>query len=318
MELRHLRYFVAVAEELNLTRAAARLHIAPPPLSVQIRKLEIEIGADLLSREGRGIALTEAGRVFLEQARQTLAHVNRSVTLARRAANGEIGHLAIGYNTVAEFGVFPQVIPAFRRRWPNVRLTFHSVRTPQQLEALSSDELDVGFVCPPIATDPFDIQELTREPFVAVVPVGHPLADAPEISFDALSEEPLILCSRTLDPDSYNQIEQHFTRAGAVLNVAYELETSLSMINFVAMGNGCCIVPDYIRHIHRDGVVYKPLGPPRILRALAIIKRKGRGGLAESFYRFAIDTVQGQRGHSSADQASADHGSSIPAIAGGG
>jgi LysR family transcriptional regulator, hca operon transcriptional activator len=291
VELRHLRYFVAVAEELNFRRAAARLHIAPPPLSVQIRHLEREIGADLLSRQGRNVSLTEAGRVFLEQARQTLAHAKRAVALARQTANGETGHLSIGYNTVAEFGVFPKIIPAFKSRWPNVHLTFHGRRTPEQFAALSRDELDLGFVCPPPPTDAFDMQDLTKQPFVVVLSVDHPLASAPIVSFDILSKEPLILYSRLLDPETFHEIEQHFMRAAAVMNVAYEFETSLSMINFVAAGNGCCIVPDYASNFRQHGIVCKPLGPPSIVRTLAIAKKKGRGGLAESFYRFAVDRL---------------------------
>jgi LysR family hca operon transcriptional activator len=289
MELRHLRYFVAVAEELNFTRAAARLHIAPPPLSVQIRKLELEIGTDLLARDGRNIILTEAGRVFLEQARQTLAHANRSITLARRVASGEIGHLSIGYNTVAEFGVLPKIIPAFRRSFPNIRLVFRSLRTPQQMEALARDEIDLGFVCPPVCIDNLDLQVLRRAPFVVGMSTEHRLAAAAHVTFESLSEEPLILYSRTLDPSTFHLIEQHFIRAGSVLNVAYELETPLSMINFAAMGNGCCIVPDYALGIQRAGITYKPLGPPPVLRALAIVKRKDKGVLAESFYQFVLE-----------------------------
>jgi LysR family transcriptional regulator, hca operon transcriptional activator len=291
MELRHLRYFVAVAQDLSFRKAAEQLHISPPPLTVQIRDLEREIGTDLLLRIGRRIALTDAGRVFLESARQILADAERSVLLARQAACGEIGRLSIGYNAVAEFGVLPNLIPAFKRQWPKVHLTLHSLRTPQQVEALSQGALDLGFVCPPIATDAFDIQELTRQPFVAVLSSRHRLASAATVSFAALSNEPLIMYSRALDPDSFRQIEQQFQRAGAVMKVAYELETSQSMIALVAAEHGCCLVPEYVRSVPREGVVYKPLGPPSIVRTLSIIKHKGTAGLTEVFYRFAADTL---------------------------
>src|SRR5258708_1983764 len=131
MELRHLRYFVTVAEELNFARAAARLRIAPPALSVQIRKLELEIGTDLLARDGRGSKLTDAGRIFLVQARKSIADAGLGVALARRAAKGEIGHMSIGYNTPSEFGIFPKVIPAFKKKSPDVDLRFHNLTTPQ-------------------------------------------------------------------------------------------------------------------------------------------------------------------------------------------
>jgi DNA-binding transcriptional LysR family regulator len=282
---------VAVAEELSYKKAAARVFIAAPPLIVQIRELQAEIGAQLLFREGHGLKLTEGGRVFLEQAREVLAQVKRGVALTRQAASGEIGQLRIGYNSVAEYGVFPRIVRAFKSQWPKVHLTFHCHRTPQQFEALSRDELDVGFLCPPLPTNNLDLRELTQQLFVAVVSEDHRLAGAPRISFEDLSEEPLILGSRTLDPVTFRQLQEYFAHSGAIMNVALELESVASMINFVALGNGCCLVPGYARSFCRDGVVCKPLGPPSIVRTLAVVKKQGRGGLAEAFYRFAADTV---------------------------
>src|SRR6266851_3628619 len=159
MELRHLRYFVAVAEELHFTRAAAKLHIAQPALTVQIQRLEADVGAALLSREGRSVSLTEAGRVFLERSRHILAQADEGIVLARRAAKGEIGHLSIGYNTPAQFRIFPKVIPAFKRRWPLVYLSFHNLRSRQQLEGVRRGELDLGFVWLPVQKAGLDVQE---------------------------------------------------------------------------------------------------------------------------------------------------------------
>lgn len=289
MELRHLRYFVAVAEELNFRRAAARLHIAQPALSVQVRQLEDEIGAELLSREGRQIKLTEAGRVFLDQARKTLAGANRGIALARQAAHGEIGHLALGYNTPTEYRVFPKIIPAFKKRSPLVHLAFHDLKTTQIIELLRRDELDLGFVWLPNSTEEFDVRELTREPLVAVLPAEHPLAAEEKVSIKQLSREPLVLFPRSLEPVSFHQIEQLFMRAGVSMNVTYELEATPQIVNFVSMGIGCSILPDYVRSIRREGVVCRPIKPPNIVKTLAIIKKKGRGDLAEVFYRFTAE-----------------------------
>jgi DNA-binding transcriptional LysR family regulator len=291
MELRHLRYFVAVAEEENFTRAAARLHIAPPPLSVQIRNLEAEIGATLLVREGRGLKLTDAGRVFLDEARQTLAQASHSAVMARRAASGEIGHLSIGYNTTAEFRVFPKIVPAFKKKWPHIHLSLRSLGVSQQLEALHRDELDVGFVWVPMVTEEFDLQELFKEPLIAALPADHRLASASTLSVKDLSKEPLVLFPRILDPETHQQIDQMFLRAGAMMNVVYEVETLLSMINFVAMGFGCSLLLDYARNIPAAGVVYKPLRPPNMVKTLAIIKKKRGSDLAESFYRFTVENL---------------------------
>lgn len=290
LELRHLKYFVAVAEELSFTRAARRLHIAQPPLSVQIRKLELEIGAPLFSREGRGIKLTEAGRVFLEQARNTLMHASRSLTLARQAADGEIGNLSIGYNNPAGFRVFPKIVPAFKKCWPRIHLTFHDMRIPQQIDKLRRDELDIGFVWLPVPTDEFEVEELLQEPLIAAIPATHRLVTAQNISMKDLSSEPLVILSRSLDAETFHQIKEMFARGQAVMNVIYELETLLSIINFVAMGSGCSILPDYARAIRPDGVVYKPL-QRNTTKTLAIIKKKESGVIAESFYRFTVDTL---------------------------
>jgi DNA-binding transcriptional LysR family regulator len=289
VELRHLRYFVAVAEEQNLRRAAARLHVSAPPLSVQIRKLELEIGIDLFTREKRSIRLTDAGRVFLEQARKSLAEANRGIVLARQAASGEFGQLAIGHNTPAGFRVFPKVLPAYRAKWPEVQLTFHSSNNLQQLEGLRRGELDLGFGWLPVPGDEFDAQPLLNEPLIAVLPADHRLANAAKVSIKDLSSEPLILAYRTTDPDAYHEIEQLFLRVGAVINPVCQLDNSLSMINFVAMRIGCSLLPQYASRIHQDGVVYKPIEPPNFVRTLAILKRKGSGDLVNRFYQFAVE-----------------------------
>jgi DNA-binding transcriptional LysR family regulator len=291
LELRHLRYFVALAEELNFARAAARLNIAPPALSVQIRKLEEEIGTDLLAREGRGSKLTSAGRIFLLQARKSLADVHLGVALARQAASGEIGHLSIGYNTPTEFKIFPKIVPAFKKAAPHAHFSFFDLKTTQVVEGLRRDELDLGFVWLPIPTEEFDVQELSQEPLVAVIPVGHRLAAMPSISIKDLSQEPLIAFRPVLEPFTFHQIEQLFLRAGATMNVAYELDSSPQMVNFVAMGIGISILPDYIRSVRRDGVVYKTLRQSNIVKTLAIVKKKGRGGLSEVFYKFTIKNL---------------------------
>ncbi len=292
MDLRHLRYFVTVAQELNVTRAAARLHIAQPSLSLRIHKLEQEVGAELFDRVGRSIRLTQAGRLFLEQAHKTLADVDRGITLARQAAKGETGQLSIGYNAPAAFKVFPKIVPAFRRKWPNIHLTFHSLLGQQQLDGLRRDELDLGFVWLPVATEELDVQELLKEPLIAVLPAGHRLARASAVRIKDLSQEPMILPARDLHPDTYRDIEQRFASAGATLNVAYQLENSLSMINFVAMGIGCSILPDYASTIRHDGVVYRPLRPANFTKTLAIIKKKGRTDLARTFVQFTLQTLR--------------------------
>jgi DNA-binding transcriptional LysR family regulator len=294
VELRQLRYFVAVADHLNFTRAAARLYISTPALSMQVRQLEKEIGAALLSREGRGIKLTEAGRAFLGKARETLANASTAITLAQRTANGEIGQLTIGYHAPAEIRVFPKIVPAARRSWPNLHLSFHDLRPPQQLEGLRRDELDLGVVWLPVPTGEFEIQELTRERLVAVLPVSHRLSSASTVSVKDLSGEPMVLFPEAMDLETFHEIEQLFSSAGAAMNIVHELETLLSIISFVAMGLGCSVLPAYMRSIRYDGIVYRPLRPPNLVKTLAIIKKKGKAGLSDAFYRLAVKNMRSE------------------------
>jgi DNA-binding transcriptional LysR family regulator len=291
MELRHLRYFLAAAEELNFRRAAVRLRIAQPALSVQMRQLETEIKAELFSRAGRGIKLTDAGKVFLEQARRILSDVTRSIALAQYAANGDIGHIVVGHNGPAELLAFPKIVPAFRDKWPNIHLSFENFRTPQQIERLRRGELDLGFVWLPVPPGEFDVIELMSVPVGVVLPLGHRLAESEVLSIADLSGEPLILFSRGRDPDSFHQIEEMFAKASAHMNVTYEFELLLSVINFVAMGIGLSLLPDYHLRIGMPGVVFRPLKPTRFIKRLAIIKPRASRGAAEVFFRFSGDAL---------------------------
>jgi len=288
MELRHLRYFLTIAEELSFRKAAARLHIAQPALSVQVRQLETEIGVSLFSREGgRGIKLTDAGSVFLDHARETLTKVGRGVTEARLAARGECARVAIGFVPAAEYRIFPKLVPALRKARPNVHFSFRDLKTLEQLEAIRQGELDLGFGWLPIPGKDFDWHPVVEDSFIVVLPASHRLVAQSAVSIRDLSNEPLIFFPQQLYPDTHRRIERLFLSAGAVMNVIYELETSPSMINFVAMGGGCSLLPGYASAIRHEGVVYRPLEPPNVVISLAMIKKKGRGGLVESIFKFA-------------------------------
>jgi len=296
MDTRHLRAFVVLSEELHYTRAADRLNMAQSALSMQMRSLERQVGVRLLRRSGRNTVLTEAGTVFLEQARKSVKHAALGVTLARRADSGEIGELSIGYNHPAEFQVFRKIVPAFKKRWPDVHLAFHSLKISQHLDGLRRDELDLVFDWLPVPTEEFDVLELTQAPLAALLPLSHPLAARPSISIKDLSHEPLILFPRVEYPYAFYEIEQLFLSEGAAMNVVYELETALSVINFVAMGIGCSLLPDYWRRIRDNDVVYRDIRPPNIVKTLGMIKKKGRTGLPDIFYRFTAENISTDRG----------------------
>jgi DNA-binding transcriptional LysR family regulator len=292
MELRHLRYFLAVAEELSFRKAAQRLYIAQPALSVQIRHLEEEIGADLFTREeGRGVKLTDAGVIFVEHARETLAQASQGVTRARQASRGELAHLSVGFVPAAEYLVFPRIVPALRERWPGVHLSFRDLKTAEQVEHLRRSEVDIGFLWLPVPTEGLEVQKLLDDTFVVVLPARHRLASRQAISIRDLSNEPLIFFPSHLYPQTYRAVEHLFLSAGAVMNVVYELENSFSMINFVALGGACSLLLGYTRQIRHDGVVIRPLKPPNVAVSLAIAKKKGRGGIVDAICRFTCESL---------------------------
>jgi DNA-binding transcriptional LysR family regulator len=211
VELRHLRYFIAVAEELNFSRAAQRLHMAQPPLSVAIRQLEQEIGAALFSRTSREVKLTKAGEALLDAARRTLAEADAAVTAAQRVAAGELGMLRIGYNWSAGFETLPALGQAFRRRHPDVELVTEEMRPKRMTSALRSGTIDVALALYPEIGDVFSYRAIRSEPVVVVLSVSHPLADEDAIRLDALAGESLLF-PREVAPrlhDFYAELCRH-------------------------------------------------------------------------------------------------------------
>lgn len=195
MELRHLRYFIAVAEELHFGRAALALGISQPPLSQQIQALEQEIGARLFERTNRRVELSEAGRLFLEEARRVLVQVDKAADVARRAQLGELGELKIGFTSSAPFNsTIPQAIFSFRQRFPAVHLNLREMSSTQVADALVDEEIEVGIMRPLPLPDSLVEIELSREPLVAVLSAKHPLAQGNEdgLFLSALAQEPFV------------------------------------------------------------------------------------------------------------------------------
>lgn len=204
LELRHLRYFVAVAEELNFSRAAERLHMAQPPLSAAIRQLEQELGTDLLLRTTREVHLTEAGQTFLEGAERTLAELERARSDAQRAAAGEIGQLRIGFSWSARFETLPAIGRSFRRSHPDVSLLTEEMWNARMLPALRSGAIDLAVsLCPEIAGE-LAYQTIRREAMLALLAQSHPLASKPELALRDLADERFLMFPRELAPRLYD------------------------------------------------------------------------------------------------------------------
>jgi DNA-binding transcriptional LysR family regulator len=261
MELRHLRYFVAVAEELHITKAAERLGISQPPLSLQIRQLEQEMGTSLFRRLTRGVELTEAGALLLEEARRILEHVERTKTKVQSRARGETGHVHVGFAGATYFQPsVPGLIRAYRELYPNVLLSPVQSNTPHMLEALRNGSLDVAFVRPPLSDgEAIAVQPLVQESMRIVLPSTHPQAGSRSLPLAALAQETLILFPRAIGPGLYDSIIASCQHAGFTPTLGQEAPQIPSIVYLVAAGFGVSVVPQSIEQIHADGVVYIPM-----------------------------------------------------------
>ncbi|MDF5730756.1 MAG: LysR family transcriptional regulator [Rhizonema sp. PD38] len=262
MELRHLRYFVTLAEELHFGRAAERLHIAQPPLSQQIRQLEIELGFYLFHRTKRKVQLTEAGLVFLEEAQQILKQLEQAIQIGRQTSRGEIGQLALGFVSSAAYNVFPKILRTFRTCLPGVVLELHELTTFQQVQWLREGRIDVGFIRPPIEETGFKTETIFREPLVVALPETHPLANKLNLSLASLCSEPFILFSRINAPGLYDTLISLCQQAGFSPMVVQEAIQMQTIVSLVAAEIGVAIVPASLQHLQRTGVVYKIVQEP--------------------------------------------------------
>ncbi|MCE5243659.1 MAG: LysR family transcriptional regulator [Syntrophobacteraceae bacterium] len=274
MELRHLRYFVMVAEELHFGRAADRLGIAQPPLSQQIKALEEEIGVHLLSRTSRRVELTTPGAFYLNEARKILAHVERAGREARKAARGEIGLLEVGFVSSAVYDRVPLLFRLMRSRYPEVTLVLQDLTTEEQVEAMKAQRLDVGLVRPPVPNaESLAIRVFWREPMVVALPQAHPLAKLRRIPIEALEEESFLQVSHHAGPGYYDQFIRICAQAGFSPRVVQEARTSQTVVSLIAGGMGVSLVPDSMRNFKRAGVVYRRLKPPEPTVDMAVMWR---------------------------------------------
>jgi len=259
MELRHLRYFVVVAEELNITRAAQRLQMAQPPLSQQIHQLEEELGVTLFHRSKRRIQLTDAGQVFLEEARRTLVQAEYARRMAQRAQRSEIGRLVMGFVSEATYDLLPIMLQAYRARFPQVEIVLREMTTMQQVQALQKGSIHLGMLRPPIPETGLNLQIVREEPFVVVLPPTTRFAPDERLPLSALSEEPFVLFPRAISPGVYDQVISLCNQAGfspIIVQEATELHTILGL---VAVGIGVSLLPASVRLLRSQGVVYRAL-----------------------------------------------------------
>lgn len=274
MELRHLRYFVTLSEELHFGRAAERLHIAQPPLSQQIRQLEGELGFELFHRTKRTVQLTEAGQVFLGEVQQIMRQLQQAIQVGRQTSRGEIGQLVVGFVSSAAYNILPTILRTFRSCVPGVSIELHELTTDQQLEWLREGRMDVGLLRPPVEENRFNCETIFQESLMVALPEAHLLASQSNVCLTSLANEPFILFPRILAPGLYDLIISLCQQAGFSPKVAQEAIQMQTIVSLVAADMGVAIVPASLQNLQRIGVVYKTLEEATPKVAIAMIWRK--------------------------------------------
>lgn len=261
MELRHLRYFVAVAEELHFGRAARRLNLSQQPLSRQIRSLEAELDVQLFHRTKRTVQLTATGEVFLIEARKVLAQAQRAVAIAKRTSRGEIGLFKVGFSGLVLNGVLPATVRQFREQRPDVHLELTRIQTNEQVKALIEGEIHAGLLHPPFNTAQLSYEVIYREPLIAMVPDNHWLAkEAPHpVSIKHLSEEALVIFPRKIGPMLYDSIITFCQQAGFNPNIVQEAFPQRTILGLVAAGMGITLTHASAWQIRQQGLVARPI-----------------------------------------------------------
>ncbi|WP_243722747.1 LysR family transcriptional regulator [Actinomadura sp. 7K507] len=258
MELRHLRYFVAVADHLSFSRAAKHLHLAQQSLSQQIGALERDLGVRLFDRDTRGTRLTEAGRVFLPEARAVLARADAAAVVAQRAARGEIGRLDLAFLTSTANYMLPPVVKALRERLPGLELTTHNVQIDELVAGLRGGRFDAAFTRPPLVAD-LATRTLATEPVCAVLPAGHRLAARAELRLADLAEDDWVLSPRASWPPWHDKYDRDFTAAGFTPRVVQRATGVANLLGLVAAGVGVTRLALSADSVRRTGVVFVPL-----------------------------------------------------------
>jgi DNA-binding transcriptional LysR family regulator len=276
VELRHLRYFLAVAEERHFTRAAERLGIQQPPLSRQIRQLEEEIGAPLFRRLSRGVELTESGTLLLDEARRLLQQLERIKLEVQNRARGEGGRISVGFAGATYFAPsVTRIVREFRERHPGVSVSPVQSNTPWLVDALRSREIDIAFIRPPVGHgEGLAAEPIIDEPMLAVLPGSHRLASEKAIALADLAEEVFILFPRSIGPGLYDSLIAGCQKAGFSPRLGQEAPQIPAIIPMVAAGFGVSLVPQSIRQIRTEGAAYVPLDGDVLRAPISLAHRR--------------------------------------------
>lgn len=273
MELRHLRYFVAVAEQRNFTRAAEKLFIAQPPLTRAIKQLEEEIGVELFIRKARGLELTSGGIYFLAHAQQILDKLEATIIDTRRIASNRKTIFSIGFVPSVFYGQLPLMVRRLRQN-KNLEIVLHELKTREQIEALKAGKIDIGFGRITIEDPDVEQEKLFDEPLIAALPGGHPLGASPP-SMRELVEVPFIAFPASAGPNFADLTMGLFRRRGLKVNVIQQVNDLQTALSLVASEMGFTLVPEQVQRLHREGVQYISLADDNITTPVIASRRKG-------------------------------------------
>ncbi len=274
IDLQHLQTFLIVVEEMNFGRAAERLHIAQPPLSRQIQRLEKNLGVELFLRTKPQIQLTAAGKVLAVEAKKILKQVDLAVQLTQRASRGEIGQIVIGFEGSSLSDIVPLSIKTYRQQFPEVKIYVQEMSTAEQLQALYEERIYIGFIVPQQVNDTLVVKTIREEPLVVAIAQSHPLATREEIEIQQLQQEHFLVGFRDFRCGLDGEVVKVCHQAGFNPNVVQVTNEMQLILGFVAAQMGVALLPSSIKNIIREGVVYRPLVPSTVKIALAIAWRK--------------------------------------------
>jgi DNA-binding transcriptional LysR family regulator len=297
MELRNLQYFVAVAEAKNFTRAAKHLGIKQPPLSLQIRKLEREMGTQLFHRGTRGVELTNTGRLLLEQARVILRQIEQTKTDVRRRARGETGQVNVGFGVGTQFHpLVPEIIREYGTHYPEVLMCPQANGSALLVARLLAGTIDVAFIYLPIGnTDDLAIDVVCEEALMAVLPIGHPLAKSRSLRLRALADEKFVMFSRELNPAAYDKMLSGISDAGVALKLGQHASLNIASLPMVAAGMGWSVVPESFRRILPDDVAFVRIDDDMPSSTIALARRRDdRSAAVQNFVACARRQTRGR------------------------
>jgi DNA-binding transcriptional LysR family regulator len=279
MDLRQLRYFIAVAEEKSFSRAAKRLHVSQPPLSTHVKSLERSLGVRLLDRNNRGAVLTPAGRMFYDEVRSVFRRLEQACIKARNAGQGDVGTLSVGFVSIADYGILPPALKRFRERFPNVDVELHELTTDAQIEEIRAGRLHLGIALGPVDEADLAFETVLLERLLLAVPTARRLFKAEgSVRLKAVSGESFIIPPRDVAPGLFDVIVGECRANGFAPRISQHARQMQTVIGLVASGMGIALVPSSVKNLKRAGVQYRALRGSTASVELGLLRSRDGGG----------------------------------------